>query len=206
MTSIITGDIINSRKASIPEDYLNDIKKEFNRHGNSPKTWEIYRGDSFQLEVSDPLIALETAIKLKAIVKQYKELDVRMAIGIGEKSYEAEKITESNGDAFIFSGKTFDQSLKKEVTLAIKSNWQEFDKKINLFLKLALSFMNSWSEKSAEAVELYFNNPNKSQKELAKLLGKGQSTVSERLDRANFHLVTEVIEAYKIDLEKILNH
>jgi hypothetical protein len=38
---------------------------------------------------------------LKATIKQHKALDVRMAIGIGTIDYTSNKVTESNGSAFI---------------------------------------------------------------------------------------------------------
>jgi len=50
MISIITGDIINSRK--LPSSiWLDGLKRILNAHGLQPKNWEIFRGDAFQLEV-----------------------------------------------------------------------------------------------------------------------------------------------------------
>ena len=204
MICVITGDIINSRKANEPGEFLNPLKKELDNYGQSPKSWEIFRGDSFQAEIRDPLLALESAIKIKAIIKLNKELDVRMAIGIGNKTYDAGRITESNGEAFVNSGKTFDQVLKKDVTLAVKSPWPDFDRRMNLLIKMALSFMNNWSHKASEIVLLSLQNPGLSQAELGKLVNRKQHTISDRLERANFHLVVEMIEEYKSELEKLL--
>ena len=64
MTSILTGDIINSRNVPSTE-WLPLIKAAFNTIGKSPKTWEIYRGDSFQIEVP-VLDALITCLTIKA--------------------------------------------------------------------------------------------------------------------------------------------
>ena len=50
MTSILTGDIINSREVDSNE-WLPLIKNGFQTIGASPKIWEIYRGDSFQIEI-----------------------------------------------------------------------------------------------------------------------------------------------------------
>ena len=116
MTGIITGDIINSKKSD-PKQWLNALKTILNSYGKSPLTWEIYRGDSFQLEVN-PNLALEACILIKATIKQFENIDVRLAIGIGEKEYHSESITESNGSAFVNSGECF-ENLKK-TTLAIK--------------------------------------------------------------------------------------
>ena len=106
MTSIITGDIINS-KGSSPKAWLPELKTILSHYGSNPVQWEIYRGDSFQLEVT-PDKALEACILIKATIKQFKNLDVRLAIGIGNKTFDSEKITESNGTAFVNSGECFE--------------------------------------------------------------------------------------------------
>ena len=137
MIAIITGDIINSRSEDV-NLWLPKLKEELNKIGKEPKYWEIYRGDSFQLQTT-PMKALLIALNLKATIKQFKTLDVRMAIGIGTISYQVEKITESNGEAFINSGECF-ENLKKQ-TLAIKSPWPAFDETINLiYTKLTCCF------------------------------------------------------------------
>src|SRR5687768_12105756 len=103
MISVITGDIINSKRIK-PSTWLKALKKDLNSWGDTPKQWEIYRGDSFQLEIKNAADALTAAIQLKTTIKSLKGVDVRMAIGIGEKNHNARNITESNGSAFIHSG------------------------------------------------------------------------------------------------------
>lgn len=77
------------------------------------KDWEIFRGDQFQLEVKNPENSLLVAIQIKALMKSLK-LDVRMSIGIGEKTHNSKKISESNGTAFINSGELFERLKKKK--------------------------------------------------------------------------------------------
>lgn len=196
MTSVITGDIINSRKSE-PRKWINILKTELSKYGEEPTNWEVYRGDSFQLEVS-PMYALRTAILIKAAIKQFKTIDVRMAIGIGEKNYEAEKITESNGSAFIYSGETY-ETLKK-TTLAIKSNNEVFDHQINIMLELALLTMNNWTPTASEIFKTAIENPNKNQKELAKMLNKEQSNISAGLKRAGYDEISKLMCYYKYHL------
>ncbi len=198
ITSIITGDIINSRKSKNYE-WIEKLKEVLNQFGNEPKQWEIYRGDSFQLEVPVKE-ALKAAIQIKATIKQNKELDVRLAIGIGEKEHQAKKITESNGSAFVFSGECFDQL--KKTGLAIKTNHKEFDESMNLYLDLALLTMNSWTPNSAEIVKLSLENPNKTQKELAKKLDITQSNVSARIKRSGFDEIMHLENHYRKFIKK----
>jgi len=176
---------------------LKDILK---RYGPEPTQWEIYRGDSFQLEVA-PAEALKAAILIKASIKQVKELDVRIAIGIGDKTYASKKITESNGSAFVNSGKCFEQ-LKKN-SLALKSPFADFDNQMNLLLELALLTMNNWTPKSSEIIKAALENPNATQKKLAGLLNKTQSTISEGLNKTGYEAIMRMEKHYQKQMTRV---
>lgn len=200
MISVLTGDIINSRK--LPSDvWMNGLKKILNTIGPNPSRWEIYRGDEFQLEIDNPAEALQIAIQIKAYLKTLR-LDARMAIGIGEKSHNAEKISESNGTAFVRSGELFETLKKQKVTLAISSGQADFDAKINLMLRLGLTFMNQWLVQSAELVLVAIENQSLSQEEIGQRLGINQAAVSRRRKRANFDLVLELENYYSENIQK----
>ena len=200
MISVLTGDIINSRK--LPSDvWMNGLKKILNTIGPNPSRWEIYRGDEFQLEIDNPAEALQIAIQIKAYLKTLR-LDARMAIGIGEKSHNAEKISESNGTAFVRSGELFETLKKQKVTLAISSGQADFDARINLMLRLGLTFMNQWLVQSAELVLVAIENQSLSQEEIGQRLGINQAAVSRRRKRANFDLVIELETYYRENIQK----
>lgn len=199
MISILTGDIVNSSK-SVPDNWLHALKEVLAHYGAEPSQWEIYRGDSFQLEVK-PEKALGAAILIKATIRQFKGIDVRLAIGIGEKTYSADKIKESNGTAFIHSGQCFEK-LKKH-TLAIKSPWLSFDNNINLCLQLALLSIDKWTPASSKVVKMALESPELSQIELAKKMNRTQSTISEILKRAGFEEITKMIAYYNTTFSEL---
>jgi hypothetical protein len=165
--------------------------------GKSPNTWQIYRGDSFQIEVKNPADALRVAIQIKAAIKTVKTLDVRMAIGIGNKAYNGSSVIESDGEAFVRSGQTFENLGKLKQTLAISSGWPEFDRDMNVFLRLACIPMDEWSTSSAELVLLLLNEKELTQEEVAKKLGVSQPAVSERQNRSHFDEITELERLYR---------
>lgn len=199
MTSILTGDIINSRR--IPTaDWSAGLKAILSEIGKTPKQWELYRGDEFQLEVA-PADALLTAIRIKAYLRTLK-LDARMSIGIGEKDYSANKITESNGSAFIRSGELFETLKKEKIKLALKTTDDEFDANMNLMLRFASSIMNNWLPQSAEFVLVALENPLLSQEELGVKLGINQAAVSRRQKRAQFELIMELDSYYRKKIKK----
>lgn len=203
MHAVITGDIINSTKVD-PKIWLPVLKNVLNQVGSSPREWEIYRGDSFQLFIKDPLLALTIAIQIKAAIKTIKSLDVRMAIGIGNIEHTSSQVTEANGPAFIYSGERFESLKKEKLNLVVKSDWPSFDRDINLFLKLALLIMDHWTESAAEMIKTSLENPNKAQSELGSIIGIKQNAVSSRLKRAAFEEISEMIQVYQIKLKEQL--
>lgn len=201
MIAIITGDIVNSRKLS-SKIWIDGLKKLLNTFGKNPIEWDIYRGDEFQLEVKNPEDALFFALQIKSYFKSIK-MDVRMSIGLGEMTYKAKKISESNGSAFSRSGEVFETLKKQKINLAINSGNAAFDDEINLMLRLCLTFMDNWLMQSAEFVLKAIENPSLSQEEIGVKLGINQAAVSRRRKRAQFDLVMEVEKYFRNKVKTI---
>jgi len=201
MTSIITADIVNSRKLK-SKTWIDGLKEFLSTKGNNPGDWEIYRGDQFQLEIANPEDALLTAFEIKAYLKSMK-VDVRMAIGIGDKTHRAEKISESNGTAFIRSGETFEMLKKLKTNLAINSGDALFDRELNLMLQLALVIADGWLAQSAEYFVVAIQNKQLSQEELGHKLGINQAAVSRRRKRAQFDLIMDLDAFYRDKIKKL---
>jgi SatD family (SatD) len=196
MWAIITGDIINSRTIDA-QQWMDKLKETLNSFGKEPIDWEVYRGDSFQLRApaSDSLLI---ALLLKATIRQFKELDIRQAIGIGEITYEAKRITESNGSAFIRSGECF-ETLKKE-TIALSSPWSDFDRVINTMLPLAALTMDNWTPTSSETIKKSLENPEMRQTDLAISLDKSQSNVSADLKRGGYDEIQKMVQYFNQEI------
>ncbi|WP_352423105.1 hypothetical protein [Proteiniphilum sp.] len=212
MIAVIKGDIISSRKVNNSESWLLPLKNQLNEWGQSPKQWELVWGDSFQLEIDRPEEALRKSLIIKALVKRVVPedqkrksglLDVRMAIGIGNKTYTGERISESNGEAFIFAGEKFEELEKGKVNLLIKSPWEAFDEEMNLYLKLASLFMDNWMVASAELIGWVLKYPDYTQKEIGDRLGIKQNSVSGRWRRAHVEELLAVDQMYRRKLKKL---
>lgn len=199
MIAVITGDIINSSTGEV-ERWINALKDTLNKYGNEPQNWEIYRGDSFQVSLA-PEKALLAAIHIKSTIKQTKTYDVRMAIGIGEETYRSHKITESNGTAYVNSGECF-EGLKK-YSLAIKSDSIELNEALNMMLKLSLLTTDNWSSVVSRVIKAAIEHPEKNQKNLAKLLNRSQSNISEAFKRGGYEEIINMNEFYVKNISKL---
>lgn len=209
MISVIKGDIMASRKLLDQEKWLTPLKKLLGSWGKTPENWELVWGDFFQIEVANPEETLKKALEIKSLIKKIQPvqknkkistLDVRMAIGIGEKTYTGKRVSESNGPAFIYAGEQFDQLKRQNRSIGIKSPWPELDEELNLYLKLAGTFMDKWSISSAEIIEIALKNPELTQTDIGKILGIKQSGVSLRWNRAH---TDELLEVEKMFNKKI---
>ncbi len=199
MIAVITGDIENSG-ANLHQPWLQILKDFLGEIGQTPRDWEIYRGDEFQFRI-DPENALSAAVKLKAAIKTMKGIDVRLSIGLGDETYHAPRISEANGTAYTRSGRQFSDLKRNKINLAVNSGDQYWDKTINLVLKLASDFMDGWSQVSAEFVNLAMTHPHASQQDLADILEIKQSAISQRQKRARWPLIKEMLNFYKIQVK-----
>jgi len=213
MIAVLKGDIVASRKLANQDLWLLPLKELLDQWGSTPEDWEIVWGDFFQVQISNPADALQKAFEIKTLIKSMKAadstamtsiIDVRMAIGIGEKSYSAPRISESNGTAFIYSGEKFDLLKKEDISIGVKSPWQAFDDDINLHLRLADTFMDRWTVSAAELAKIVLQNPGVTQEEIGRRLGIKQSGVSGRWSRAYIDEILEIESAFRKKIELLL--
>lgn len=213
MIAVIKGDIINSRLIINQDKWLIPLEDLLNEWGKSPEIWEVAWGDSFQLEVENPAESLYKALLIKALIKgislkknseKMSEIDIRISIGIGEKTYAGRRVSESNGPAYIYAGEKFSLLKKENTTLAIKSKWPEFDEEFNLYLKLAGVFMDKWTKSSAELVGIVLRNNTITQEEVGKLIGIKQSGVSGRWNRAKIDEILAIDNLFRRKIKQLL--
>lgn len=203
ITSVITGDIIRSRTQENPEIWISTLKSALSNLSSDKTYWEIYRGDSFQIEIKDIYQSFISAVYIKACIKTIKGLDVRLAIGIGNKTYQGNKVSESNGEAFVFSGETLEALKKDKLNLRIKTGSFDIDETLNLYFKFALIAMNRWTVNSAEIVKLSIENPSALQSELGKLIGINQNAISTRQKRAHLDDILELDIMYRHKISEL---
>ncbi len=196
---ILTGDIIHSR-SYVSDEWLPRLEEGLRKYA---KTFDIFRGDSFQAEVS-----VENCIRmifyLKAAMRQLEGVDVRIGIGVGEIDVMAKSIKKSSGEAFVLSGQALDNLSKESVEF--RSRWNELNEPMNLILTLATRLTDQWTTNMAETVHSALDNPQSNQIELTKIIGrKHQSQVSTELGKANYIKINQVIDYCTQEIKRYVN-
>ncbi|MGN7864037.1 SatD family protein [Chryseobacterium sp.] len=201
MIAVITGDIINSQHADT-EVWITRLKNLLETWGSAPYTWEIYRGDEFQFKCSIDSVFWHF-LAIKSLIKSQENLDVRMAIGIGEESFSSEKITESNGTAYVNSGRLLNDLKSDGHTVAIKTSSDSVDRDLNILLKWSSKDFDNWTMATAEIIHEMIMNQDITQEDLAKRFAISQSSVSQRLKRANYELIVETNQYFKKKISEL---
>ena len=128
---------------------------------------EAFRGDSFQLVLTNPLDALSVALALRAALisgypfKGFKEikpkrLQLRIAIGLGTIEYLSSSASKSDGEAFRKSGPFLDSMKGKEARLSIITPWKSVNDEFDVETALIDTIMNKWTSAQSEAMMYHF--------------------------------------------------
>lgn len=201
MIAVITGDIINSQQTET-ELWITQLKNLLEKWGSAPETWEIYRGDEFQLKcrIDDVFWRF---LAIKSLIKSNENLDVRIAIGIGDENFSSEKITESNGSAYVNSGRLLNDLKSDGHTVSIKTSNSSVDRDLNILLKWSSKDFDSWTMATSEIIHEMIMNKDTTQEDLAKKFSISQSSISQRLKRANYDLIVETNEYFKKKISEL---
>lgn len=195
MIAVITGDIISSQNVD-PESWLGKLRELLATWSETPENWEIYRGDEFQMKCSVD-DAFAKALMIKSLIKNIENLDVRLAIGVGNEVFRSEKITESNGSAYVNSGRLLNEIKAEGRTLAIRTENDNVNRDLNILFKWASIDFDSWSVATAEIIHRMLTQRDITQEQLARDFSISQSSVSQRLKRANYELIYETNQFFR---------
>lgn len=204
IVSVITGDFVSSTKVddmwrkemlSIVEDSVGVMRKYYGR-----MQLEFFRGDSFQILVEEPERALCVSVLIRAALcsRTFKPSpfiwDARLAIGIGGVANMARDLATSNGDAFVFSGRTLDAM--KGQRLALKTCWTEVDKEFYVPTMFADDIISNWTKKQANLVFDYLLY-NVTQRQIAIEKDMTTQNVSRILKAAKIDLIIKYLQRFK---------
>ncbi len=213
MIAVLTADLIESSQydEEVLKQVLDTLSSEFDfiikQHKKKNVRFNIYRGDSFQGIIQDPSKALLISLQIKAAINRIhlkktkknraysKIADFKIAIGIGTIDLERKAVSESNGQAFQFSGRSLDEMKTENRKTRLKTPEQEVDDEFNTSFYLLDTITDKWSTASAEVV--YYLLKGFKEREIAKELNITQSAVNQRKKASGWEAVTVLLERYQ---------
>ncbi|WP_434560555.1 hypothetical protein [Pseudomonas sp. R1-6] len=186
----MTGDLIHSQSAGNTLAYIARLEKVL---GQQEKRYQakadIFRGDGFQLLMSQPEQAFHCAIALRAALieasPEGERWDARIAVGIGSA-----RKSQTYGEAFVLSGQGLD-SMKKN-TLAVFCNHQEFQERAGLVTEFVAAVLEEWTVVEAQTYALHLIEET-NQQTIAHSLGKSRVTINKALQRAQARLLDKYL-------------
>ena len=213
MIAVLTADLIDSSlyEEKVLQEVLDTLKQEFEHitgeYDKDEVRLQIYRGDSFQGIIKSPENALRIALQIKTAInrihfketvknKAYSKIaDFKIAIGIGQQELEREAISESNGPAFQFSGRTLDEMKSEHRKTKLKTDSEEINDEFNTSLFLLDTITDKWSTASAEVV--YYLLKGLKEREAAAAINISQSAVNQRKKAAGWDAISVLLDRYR---------
>lgn len=194
--AVLTGDIVNSTKLkTVLEKKLVKALQSI----LSPYQYEFYRGDSFQVLVKKPEEALRVALLCRtAAISISKKAtintaDIRFSIGLGVVSLPVKTLGAAKSEAFVLSGRAFDELQIADSRLVISS----VNGLANIGLQVIADYLNIifkvMTGKQAEVI-------------LALLQQQTQRAVAASLKKSTSTIHQHVVSGRWIEIEKLLQH
>ena len=199
--SVITGDIVKSSKLPLDKHKLlvkvmrNCSKEISNIFPDSLKYKpELFRGDSWQVLIKKPELALSIALFYRAYLRakmQLSSIDARMAISIGTVDFIESSF--GVGDAYKISGKALDKKGKRKIKFV--SDILPNSEVIDLLIQNTDFISARWTSKQCKIVLLALQN--RDQKTIASRLRISQQAVSKQIDASGWMIVYDNVAYFK---------
>lgn len=191
---VITGDIVGSGTVN-PSDRrrlttaMHGLGQMILDAGFKMNSQEIFRGDSFQLLISETTNAIQIAVLMRAFMRgiQFKEsaqIDIRLGIGIGAIEFRARNQNESDGTAYRNSAKALDQTLRQDLSnVWIITEFPDLDEILNTINIACEPITGKWTV--AQSRSMLRSLQGLIHQEIAGELNVSQSTITRSLKSSN---------------------
>lgn len=198
--AIITGDIVGSSKLKPAQrknliGILKSTSKEIRIVYKKiiPFDVDIFRGDSWQLLVTEPKSALRIALLFRASLKSkmgIRVFDSKIFIGVSTiDSLPGQRVSLGNGEAFVLSGRGLENLKKHKMGI----DYPSFEKNdyLGLIVRLIDVLATGWTVKQSASVNGALKGL--TQKEIAESLNLKQQTVYGHLIGSHFTEIEHVL-------------
>ncbi|PTY02428.1 hypothetical protein DB347_23775 [Opitutaceae bacterium EW11] len=156
--AVLTGDIVGSSDLSKDErqalpDWIRQAARETRKTFPEavPLEIDIFRGDSWQLLLTDVARCVRIALFLRCWLRAIGNVDTRIAIGMGGVDFvPKDRVSEGDGEAYRASGKALEtlSAGRNPPSLGMDSAPDE----VRVTLRLMDALAQGWTAKQARAV------------------------------------------------------
>ena len=200
--AVLTGDIVNSTRIGKANErkLLKNLQQVLAAH-----LFEFYRGDSLQVFIKDPTQALQMALLCRTAGMSITQneivtsSDVRVSIGIGQVHTSVKSLGSAKGEAFVLSGRAFDDKLHTDTGLVISTP----NPLANAGLQVIADYMNAIFKvmTSKQAVVIFELLKGETQQQVAAKMKKSKSTINQRVKAGRWPEIEKLLKQY----ENIIN-
>ncbi len=201
MQAVLTGDIVNSTKLSPAKEkaLIKSLEQVL-----QPYKYEFYRGDSFQVLMKDAGNSLRIALLCRTVaisITEKNETDVKISIGLGEVNERIKTLGAAKGEAFIISGRAFDEMEKTNERLAISTP----DNTANITFQIIGDYINSiFSKMTPKQAKVIFELLKGGlQQDVVKRLKKSKSTISQHVSSGRWTEIEKILNQYELLVKTI---
>ena len=208
--AVLTGDIVrSSRMAGADRRALPGLLRRISRDvrralpGKVPLDASVYRGDGWQLLLTDPAASLRAALLFRAMVIAAaaggSRSDTRIAIGLGGIDFvDNERISEGDGEAYRLSGQALDAMREPHRMTLVRSTTDTANH--GALVQLLDALVQEWTPFQARAVVGRIQGL--TQAKIAGLWPEpiAQPSVAKHLERARWRFVEGALQTFEADL------
>jgi hypothetical protein len=206
--AVLTGDVIKSSR--LPPAQLESVRSSLISAVDTARGWkrglvrgkpEFFRGDAWQLLLTDTAMALRVGVFLRASLLSRGLADSRVAIGLGEvEEISHERVSLSTGQAFVLSGKALDRmTLYSNMTIEVPKSVGPLSGWLSVASHLCDSLVGQWTTRQAELVRAAVNPKEPDSGKIGQSLKPAVSkqAVAKGLSGANWYVIREAIRVFE---------
>ena len=200
--AVLTGDIVNSTRIGKVNErkLIKSLQQVLAAH-----LFEFYRGDSLQIYIKEPKQALQIALLCRSAGMSIAQdevvaiSDVRISIGIGQVNTSVRTLGNAKGEAFVLSGRAFDEIVHTDTRLVISTA----NSLANTGLQVIADYINAIFKvmTSKQAAVIFELLKGESQQQVAAKMKKSKSTINQRVSAGRWSEIEKLLRQY----ENIIN-
>lgn len=206
--AVLTGDVIKSSR--LPPDQLESVRSSLISAVDTARGWkrglvrgkpEFFRGDAWQLLLTDPAMAMRVGIFLRASFLAGGLADSRIAIGLGEvEKISSGRVSLSTGQAFTIAGKALDNMTRySRMTIEVPKSVGPLSDWLPVVGHLCDSLIGQWTRRQAEIVCAAVDPEEPDYEKIGQSLKPAVSkqAVAKGLSGANWYAIREAVRLFE---------